>query len=82
MVPLLRTCGSPILPASTASAGIAPCTSADAATAACGVSAPISTASPSTAMPASAAIPARSIRSDGAARRCFIVGSNVWPPER
>ena len=64
-------------PASFASAGIAPATSLDDATAACRVVAPIFTASPETLMPLSSPMPPRSITSDGCARRCFNVGIRV-----
>ena len=67
-------------PASAASAGILPRTSAEPATAAWVVMAPMTTAPPSALIPDSSAMPPMSTRSDGAARRSFKVGSRVMPP--
>ena len=67
-------------PASAASAGIAFFTSADAATSACRVMAPMVTALPSTLMPRSSAIAPRSTRSDGRDRRSFIAAIRLCPP--
>src|SRR5215813_4261986 len=80
MVPRLRTCGSPIPPASWARAGMVFCTSAERATSACVVMAPIVMPPPSTFTPLSAAMPPRSTRSLGCASRCFSVGMRVMPP--
>ncbi len=80
MVPQLRTWRSPMLPAKAASAGIACCTSFDAATAACVVMAPIFTVPPDTVMPCSSLTPPRSTSAAGAARPSFIAASNDWPP--
>ena len=80
MVPRLRTCGSPIWPATSASAGIAAATSDEFATASWTVIAPTVTAPPDTWMPLSSATAARSTTSEGCARRCFRVGSRVMPP--
>src|SRR5665213_94669 len=80
MVPRFLTAGSPIMPARRASAGIAFLTSADSATSICRVMAPMTSALPSRLMPFNSAMPPRSIRSLGLARRCFKVGSSVMPP--
>jgi hypothetical protein len=60
MVPTLRTIGSPMPPARSASAGMAFCTSAERATVACVVIAPMVTLPPSTLMPFRSAMPPRS----------------------
>ena len=66
--------------ASSASAGSAFFTSAEAATSAWQVIAPITTSLPSTLMPFSAATAPRSIRSLGAASRSLSEGSSDMPP--
>ena len=55
-------------------------TSAEAATVACVVMAPMVTAPLVTVMPLSAAMPPRSTSADGAARPIFIEPSRDWPP--
>src|SRR5918996_337524 len=81
MVPRLRTCGSPMLSARVASAGIQPLTSPEPATSAWVVSAPIKRLLPrSTRIRPSSLTPPRSITSDGLARRCLSVGIRVMPP--
>ena len=80
MVPRLRTCTSPMEPASAASAGTAAPTSDEAATAAWRVIAPIRTPSPRRSIPASASIPLRSTRSAHEARRKRMVGIRLMPP--
>jgi hypothetical protein len=80
IVPRLRTAGSPIMPAMAASAGRPCLTTGERLTSACRVIAPITIASPASVMPRNDVIAARSIRSDGRARRCFRVGSRVMPP--
>src|SRR5438067_2747893 len=82
MVPMWRTCRSPIMAARAASDGIARFTSAEAATSACRVMAPISTALPDTLMPASSRMVPRSMRSEGEERRSFIACTRLWPPAR
>ena len=70
-----------MVPARAASAGIAFFTTSEAATSAWVMAAPMVTPSPAAAMPRSSGNRPMSIRSVGAARRCFIVGISVWPPE-
>ncbi len=70
------------MPASAASAGIAFFTSAEPATSACRVMAPMVTLLASTLMPASSLIMPRSTMSEGAARRSFIACTSDWPPAR
>src|SRR5271163_2892418 len=77
---MLRTCGSPMPPASFATAGIAACTTLPRATSACRVMAPITRLSPSRVTPASSGTFLRSMSAAGDARRCFMVGSRVMPP--
>src|SRR4051794_11084353 len=80
MVPLWRTAGSPIRPASSASAGIASPTSGELATSACRAVAPMISERPFISMPSRPSICDRSTRCGGLASRCFITGISVWPP--
>src|SRR5450432_3205784 len=80
MVPLWRTAGSPINPASSASAGIASPTIAERATSACLAVAPITSERPFISIPSRPSMWERSTRCGGLASRCFITGSRVWPP--
>ena len=82
MVPMLRTIWSPMPPASSASAGMAFCTSAERATVACVVVAPMVTLLPSTLMPFRSAMPPRSTSRSLDDRRSFIAWIRVWPPAR
>src|SRR5713226_2620454 len=77
---MLRTCGSPISPASSASAGKFSCTTGESATSACRVMAPMTIERPRSSMPDRPSIKDRSIRLAGLASRCFMVGIRVWPP--
>ncbi len=77
---MLRTIRSPIPAASAASAGIAFLTSADDATSAWRVIAPIVTALPLALIPFSSGISPRSITCPGFASRSFIDAMSVWPP--
>src|SRR5260370_31702550 len=77
---MLRTCGSPISPASSARAGRFSCTMGESATSACRVIAPITIERPRSSMPDRPSIKDRSIRLAGLASRCFMVGIRVWPP--
>jgi hypothetical protein len=79
-VPMARTCRSPIMPASAASAGIAFFTSGEPSTSAWRVIAPMVSVLPSLLIPARSLIDARSMMSEGDARRSFIVCTSVWPP--
>src|SRR5574337_113019 len=72
MVPMLRTIGSPMLPASAASAGIAFFTSGERATWAWVVMAPIVTVLPATVMPFRSATAPRSTSRSADDRRSFI----------
>src|SRR3984957_17737944 len=80
MVPLWRTAGSPINPASSASAGIASPTTAEVATAWWVAVAPITSDRPFISMPSRPSMWERSTRCGGLASRCFMTGSSVWPP--
>src|SRR5215212_8488768 len=80
MVPLWRTAGSPIPPASSASAGMASPTIGEFATSACRAVAPITSERPFISMASSPSIWERSIRCGGLASRCFMTGTSVWPP--
>src|SRR5690242_14271316 len=82
MVPMWRTCRSPISEAIAAREGIAFFTSGECATSACRVMAPISTLPPETLMPLSSLRVPRSIRSVGEERRSFIACTRLWPPAR
>ena len=59
---------------------MAPFTTAEVATSSCVVMAPITSALPCLSMPFSSATRDRSTMTLGLARRCFMVGSSVWPP--
>ncbi len=59
---------------------MASCTTALAATSACVVIAPMTTARPLRSMPFISATAPRSTRFAGEASRCFMVGSSVCPP--
>src|ERR1700744_2719730 len=80
MVPLWRTAGSPIRPASSASAGIASPTTGELATSACLAVAPITSERPFISMPSRPSMWERSTRCGGLASRCFMTGTSVWPP--
>ena len=71
---------SPMWLARSARAGMARCTSADAATAACVVPAPMVTLPSATVMPCIVAMAPRSMSALGAIRPSFIDCSSVWPP--
>ena len=79
---MLRTIGSPIRPASSASAGMAFFTSAERATVACVVIAPMVTLPASTLMPLSSAMPPRSTSVLLCDSRSFIAWIRLWPPAR
>src|ERR1700743_1934038 len=80
MVPLWRTAGSPIQPASSASAGIASPTMGEFATLACLAVAPITSERPFISMPSRPSMWERSTRCGGLAGPCFMTGTSVWPP--
>jgi hypothetical protein len=80
MVPRLRTAGSPILPASWASAGTDVATACELATSLCRVMARMVSVPALASIPLSAVMPERSIRVSGAASRSFIAGSSDIPP--
>src|SRR5918992_3736498 len=77
-----RTWRSPMMPASAARAGIAFVTSGDAATSACRVMAPISTALPEALIQARSLMKLRSMRSLGEESRSFIAWTRLCPPAR
>src|ERR1700682_3724535 len=66
--------------ASPASAGIAFLTTADDATSACVLMAPMTTAAPSCLMPFNSAMPPISITVPGLASLSFIAPTRLWPP--
>src|SRR5437868_14202648 len=68
--------------ASTASAGIVPFATAEFATSACRVIAPITSASPSLRMPANSEMPRKSTSVPGCASRSFIAATRLCPPAR
>src|SRR5436190_17334791 len=70
------------MPARAASAGIAFFTSAECATSAWRVIAPMVTLLPSDLMPVSSLMVPRSTISEGEARRSFIACTSDWPPAR
>jgi hypothetical protein len=74
IVPRLLTAGSPIIPAASASAGAAFCTSADAAISACVVNAPMRIVSPLREMPRNSGMRPMSTTAAGDARRSFMSG--------
>ena len=79
---MLRTIGSPMPAASDASAGIAFFTSAELATAACVVIAPITTLPPSTLMPFRSAMPPRSTSRSDDESLSLIACTRLCPPAR
>src|ERR1700691_4000769 len=80
MVPMWRTAGSPIRPASLASTGSACCTTGEVCTSLWRVSAPIVTARPVSSMPVKPSVRDLSLSTGGLPSRSFMVGSNVCPP--
>src|ERR1051326_8712115 len=77
-----RTAGSPIMPASLASAGIASATTGEVLTSTWRVIAPILSERPFSSMPDRPSTSARSTSCGGPAKRNFMVGNSVWPPAR
>src|SRR5580692_9777719 len=82
IVPKWRTAGSPIMPASFASTGIACCTTGEVLTSLCRVMAPMVIERPLISMPDRPSTSDRSTSCEGLARRSFMVGSSVWPPAK
>ena len=82
MVPMLRTIGSPIPAASSASAGIALATSRERATEAWVTIAPMVTELASTWMARRSAMPPRSTSVGADASRSLIDCTRLWPPAR
>ena len=80
VVPVLRTCRSPIPAASRASVGMPIDTSFDATTSACVAIAPTVSVALSSRMPRSSAIAPRSTSAGGRASRNLRVGTRLWPP--
>ena len=77
MVPLWRTAGSPIMPASSASAGIASPTMGELATAACLAVAPMTSERPFISIVSRPSTWEMSTRCGGLASRCFMTGTSV-----
>src|SRR5690349_2421227 len=79
---MCRTWRSPISEAIAQSDGITFLISAECATSACRVIAPISTVLPDALIPVNSFKEPKSIRSEGDERRSFIACTRLWPPAR
>ena len=82
IVPMCRTCGSPIVPAVYETIGQSSCSASLASTSWWRVSAPIATWSPSSRTYDRSDSRPMSTSFEGCANRTFISGSSEWPPAR